>query len=143
MKETWVSRDLPVLDTTVALLEDDPISMPEVVDIATRLGVDVVDVHRALTAMNGIYVDYRPGLDLGRGYVRTVAADARRAIGQWPSGESLIQQLTDGLAAAAEREVDPERKSRLRQAAGLLGGAARSIAIEVAGKAVERSMGLG
>jgi len=55
----------------------------------------------------------------------------------------LIQQLTDGLTAAAERETDPERKSGLRQAAALLGGAVRGIAVDVAARAVERSMGLG
>ncbi len=47
MEDTWVSRDLPVLDATVALFEDT--DLPEVVDIADRAGFAVKDVARALT----------------------------------------------------------------------------------------------
>lgn len=125
MRATWARRDLPVLDATV-VLEEAPGSIPEVVDIAGRTGIDVADVHRALAAMDGIYVDYRTGLDIGRGYVRVVTADARCAVGQWPTAEDLLSQIVEGLSSAAEREPDPEHRSRLSQAAGLLGGAART-----------------
>jgi hypothetical protein len=64
-------------------------------------------------------------------------------VGQWPTGESLVNQLVDGLDAAAEHETDPQRKSRLRQAAALLGGAARDVVVDIAAKVVERSAGLG
>jgi hypothetical protein len=76
-------------------------------------------------------------------FVDAVTADARRAVGQWPTGVSLVRQLAEGLAAAAEKETDPERKTRLGQAAGLLGGAVRDIAVEIAGRFAERAAGLG
>lgn len=64
-------------------------------------------------------------------------------MGQWPAGESLVAGLVESLDAAAEREADPERKSRLRQAAAVVGGTARDVVVDVAAKIIERSMGLG
>jgi hypothetical protein len=135
---TWVSRDLPVLDATVALLEEG-MDLPEVVDIAERSGLAAEDVGRALRAMDGVYVDLQVTMgEVGRWFVQGVTPEARRVVGQWPTGESLVSQLVEGLNAAAEREADPERKSRLRQAAGLLGGMARDVVVAVASGVVDR-----
>ena len=139
MQQTWMERDLPVLDAGVAMLEDDP--MVTDAAIAERTGFDLAAVRRALEALDGTYVHL--GRDMSGFFVDAVTADARRAVGQWPTGEGLVSQLAEGLAAAAEKEADPERKTRLRQAAGLLGGAVRDIAIEIAGKFAERAAGLG
>jgi hypothetical protein len=139
MNETWVSRDLPVLDAVVELLEDEDLVQPEAV--AERTGLDLREVLRALHALDRTYV--RLHRDMSGGFVDSVTPEARRAVGQWPSGESLIRQIADGLAAAAEEETDPEQKSRLRQAAALLGGAVRDIAIGVAERYAERMAGMG
>ncbi len=139
MEDTWVSRDLPVLDATVALLEDTP--MVTDAAITERTGFDLTDVRRALEALDSAYV--HRGRDMSGFFVAAVTADARRAVGQWPTGESLVSQLVDGLAAAAEQEADPERKGRLRQAVTLLGGPVRAIVVDVAEKVIEHSMGLG
>jgi hypothetical protein len=143
VEDTWVSRDLPVLEAAVALLEDLG-ALPEVADIAERTGIAVEDVARALKAMDGVYVDLQMTMgDSARWFVRGVTPEARRAVGQWPTGESLVAELVKGLDAAAEREADPERKSRMRQAAAVVGGTARDVVVDVAAKVVERSMGLG
>jgi hypothetical protein len=134
-----MERDLPVLDAAVAMLEDDP--MVTDAAITGRTGFDLAAVRRALEALDGAYVHL--GRDMSGFFVDAATADARRAVGQWPTGESLVSQLAEGLAAAAEKEADPERKTRLRQAAGLLGGAVRDIAVEIAGRFVERAAGLG
>jgi hypothetical protein len=139
MDETWLSRDLPVLDAVVGLLEDHDLVQPE--SVAECTGRDSQEVLRALHALDGTYV--RLHRDMSGGFVDSVTPEARRAVGQWPSGESLIQQIADGLAAAAEKETDPEQKSRLRQAAALLGGAVRDIAIGVAERYAERMAGMG
>jgi hypothetical protein len=138
VEDTWVSRELPVLDATVALLEEG-MDLPEVVDIAERSGLAAEDVGRALRAMDGLYIDLEMTMgEVGRWFVRGVTPEARRGVGQWPSGESLVSQLVEGLNAAAEREADPERKGRLRQAAGLLGGMARDVVVAVASSVVDR-----
>jgi len=57
--------------------------------------------------------------------------------GQWPTGESLVRQLAGGPAAAAEDEPEPERKTRLRQAAALLGGTVRDVvAVDIAASVI-------
>lgn len=49
MKEGWVSPDLPVLNATVALLEERPVV--EASAIAERAGQDRAEVIRALNAL--------------------------------------------------------------------------------------------
>jgi hypothetical protein len=57
---------------------------------------------------------------------------ARRAVGQWPTAESLIEKLAAGIAQAAEHESDPERKGKLMAVARGLGSFARDVAVSVA-----------
>ena len=95
MEDTWASRDLPVLDATVRVMETN--NFPAVRDIAAAAGMDIETTGRALEALDGTYV----GLSRSAGgpeswNVRTVSADARRAVGQWPTAESLVTQLAEG-----------------------------------------------
>jgi hypothetical protein len=54
MQDTWASRDLPVLDAAVRLLEQR--YDVRVGDIATEAGLDLESVVRALDALEGPYV---------------------------------------------------------------------------------------
>jgi hypothetical protein len=131
-----------VLDATVALLENSP--LVHVADIAGRAGFTTAETGRALQAMEGVYVDLAMSMGGPESWsVQGVTSAARQAVGQWPSAESLITRLVEGLNAAAEHEADPERKSRLRQAASLLGGTVRDIATDIAAQVIGRSLGLG
>jgi DNA-binding GntR family transcriptional regulator len=65
-------------------------------------------------------------------FVTSITPAARREVGQWPTGQSLVERLAGGIAEAAEREADPEQKRRLRDVASELRGAAKAIAINVA-----------
>ncbi len=65
---------------------------------------------------------------------------ARRSVGQWPTGENLIGRLTAGLAQAAEQEEDPERKKKLMLVAREVGGAVKTIAINVATEMLEHRL---
>lgn len=47
----------------------------------------------------------------------------------WPSPESAITQLIEALSHAAEAEADPEKKTKLKQAADIIGGAALQVAV--------------
>lgn len=126
-----------MLDATVALLENSPLA--DVADIAERAGFTAAETGRALQAMDGVFVDLSISMGGPESWsVQGVTPAARQAVGQWPTPESLITRLVEGLTAAAEREADPERKSRLRQAAVLLGGAARDVAVAVASSVVQR-----
>jgi len=142
VNETWFTRDLPVLNATVSLLEDGG-DYPEVTDISDRSGIHEDDVGRSLRAMHGEYLDLGITGDVGSWFVRSVTAVARRAVGQWPSPEGLVDALAEAFGSAAEREPDSEKKSRLRQVGDFLRTTGRGVATEVVSKVILRSAGMG
>jgi hypothetical protein len=124
---------MPVLSAVVALLEQS--YMVTVSDIAERTGLELAEVARALDALDPTYVDFRKtetGGDPRFWYVLKVTPEARQAVGQWPTAESLVDQLAKAFRDAAENEDDPERHYQLRQAAGLLESGIRDVAIQIA-----------
>lgn len=142
MEDTWASRDLPVLDATVRLLEGSP--DPEVSDLASETGLAPEVVARALRAMNGAFLDLQMTAgDPESWFVRRVYPSARQVVGQWPTPDSLIARLADGFSAAADHEADPEKKKTLRSFAAMFGGAGRDIAVDVAARIIEHRIGLG
>jgi len=142
VKDTWVPRDFPVLDATASLLEE--MDMPKVSDLAQRTGLSTADVALALEAMDGEYVHLQKTMgDPGSWYVKAVTPAARRAVGQWPTAESLTAALAEAFGDAAEHEQDPERKGRLRQVAGFLADTGRDMAAEVVAKVILRQTGMG
>jgi hypothetical protein len=132
-----MARDLPVLDATVRLLEES--YMVTVSDIAARTDLDLAEVARALEALDPAYVDFRKtttGGDPRFWYVHKVTPEARRAVGQWPTPDTLIDRLAAELSSAAEREADPERKGLLLYSARLVGDTLREIAVRAAAQAL-------
>jgi hypothetical protein len=133
VRDTWASRDLPVLDATVGLLEQS--YMVTVSDIAARSGLDDEAVARALEALDPVYVDFRKtttGGDPRFWYVFKVTPAARQAVGQWPTGEELITRLAAELTAAGQRESGGDRKGLLAYAARLVGDELRDVCIRAA-----------
>ena len=140
--DTWATRDLPVLDATVALLEQS--YMVTVTDIATSTGLDVSDVARALEALDPIYVDFRKtttGGDARFWYVFKVTPEARRAVGQWPTAQALAGRLAEELAAAAHDESDPQRQGLLTYAARLVGDTLRDATVRAAAHVLSPAFG--
>ena len=146
MEDTWFSRDLPVLDTTVRLLDEGNF-MVRVIDIAEATGLDVRAVDRALEALEGRYVaKYNKQATGGHPdtwYVTKVTAAARQTVGQWPTASTVTASLAEAFASAAESEPDPEKQSRLRQLGSFLSGTGRDVATEVVSKVILRSAGMG
>jgi hypothetical protein len=88
-------------------------TMPEGGDIAARAGMDIQAVGTALNALDGEFLDVQRTGDFAHWGIFGVTPAARRAVGQWPTAESMIERLAAGMALAAEREADPEQRSRL------------------------------
>jgi hypothetical protein len=133
LEYTWGPREMPVLDAVVTLMEQS--YMVTVSDIADRTGLELAEVARSLDALDPTYVDFRKtetGGDPRFWYVLKVTPEARQAVGQWPTAESLIDQLAKAFRDAADTEDDPERHYQLRQAASLLESGIRDIAIQLA-----------
>jgi predicted transcriptional regulator len=142
VEDTWGARDVPVLKTAVALLEQS--YMVTVSDIAERTGLELAEVARSLEAMDPTYVDFRKtetGGDPRFWYVYKVTPAARQQVGQWPTAESLVDRLAMAFSEAADRETDPDQQERLRMAARLVGGTVRAAAIEVAASVVGEAAG--
>jgi hypothetical protein len=142
VQDTWTSRDLPVLDTTVALLEQS--FMVTVTDIAASTGLEPATVAAALEALDPVYVDFRKtttGGDPRFWYVYKATSAARRVVGQWPTAESLAGRLADELAAAAADEQDAERKGLLTYAARLIGDTLRDATVRAAGHVLTPAFG--
>jgi predicted ArsR family transcriptional regulator len=133
VEDTWGARDVQVLSAVVSLLEQS--YMVTVSDIAGRTGLEMSAVAQSLDALNPAYVDFRKtetGGDPTFWYVLKATPEARRAVGQWPTAEGLIDRLAQAFADAAEREDDAEKHYQLRQAAGLLKDGVRDVAVKAA-----------
>src|SRR5262245_49033537 len=140
--DTWTTRDLPVLDATVALLEQS--FMVTVIDIAAKTGFEPADVAAALEALNPSYVDFRKtttGGDPRFWYVYKATPEARRVVGQWPTAEALAGRLAEELTAAAAGESDAERKGLLTYAARLVGDTLRDATVRAAGRVLTPAFG--
>lgn len=132
MQDTWFSRDLPVLEAALHLLDEVPGELPEGHDIAAAVSLSLDDVGRALTALDGEFLDVRRACGgIGSWFVAGATAQARRASSQWPTMDVLIERLAEGISHAAEVEADPDRKARLRAVGRELAGMARDVAVSV------------
>jgi hypothetical protein len=142
VQDTWTSRDLPVLEATVALLEQS--FMVTVTDIASKTGFEPADVAAALEALDPGYVDFRKtttGGDPRFWYVYKATPEARRVVGQWPTAEALAGRLAEELSAAAADEPDAERKDLLTYAARLIGDTLRDVTVRAAGRVLGPPLG--
>ncbi len=131
-----------MLDATVGLLEQS--YMVTVTDIAARTGLDPAQVAKSLEALDPVYVDFRKtttGGDPRFWYVFKVTPEARRAVGQWPTAESLIGALADELYAASHQETGDERQSLLAYAARLIGDTMRDLAVDAAARVLSPALG--
>jgi hypothetical protein len=118
--------------------------MPDVAQIAVITGRDAAEVHRALRALEGRFIevqDLSAGGHPGSYFVAGVTLEARQAVGQWPSPEVWVDRLVEALREAAEGEPDPERRGRLRAMAEGLGGFARDVAVGVLSGGITQTMG--
>jgi hypothetical protein len=145
---TWENRDLPVLN---AIVEQWDQGVEPVVPgaIVNQTGLSESVVQRSLRALAReepplfvpIYGSSMAGSSIAGATDPT--GHARRAVGAWPTPESIADRLVQALAEAADREPDDERRGWLKKTATYLGTAGRDIAVEVAASALARSTGAG
>ena len=133
MKDTWHSRELPVLESIAEYFEEEPTGTLTPQAISARAGRSLDEVTRALIKLDAA----RPPFLTGRGVeelaypvlITGITERTLRSVGQWSSPESLVEQFIDALNRASEEEKRPEHKDMLRRAAETIRGAAYQIAI--------------
>jgi hypothetical protein len=138
VESTWATRELPILRAALRRLDagEDSASLEE---IRQETGLPSKQLWAAVRALEDadppyIEVSWASGWTdehAGGSDISAVSERARRELGSWPSAEPVVSQLAAALSEAADREPEPERKTRLREVAEGLGGAARQIAVEV------------
>jgi hypothetical protein len=135
--ETWTNRDLPILAAALRRLDrgEDFLDFEA---IREETGLTTRDLRVGLKALEGAFPPYIETEWLmgwteehASGFVTGVSERARRELGSWPTPTSVVDQIVESLAAAADAETEPERKGRLRSAAETLGGVARDVAVAV------------
>jgi hypothetical protein len=137
VEDSWMTRELPVLIALVEQFDDPAVSLIRTPQVAALTGLDESVVERGLTAL----FEARPRFVEGfapeevrvPSYISGVTERARRAVGAWPTPESVVDQLVQALTATAERERDPERESKLKEVAAWLAGGMRDVAVQVVG----------
>lgn len=136
MEDTWTRIDLPVLAAAIQYIEDhDYGSLPQAYDLAPALGLDADEIGKAIKRLDGVYVEMFGTMGgLSSNGVKEIYPEGRRAVGQWPSPEGVADKLIQELQDAADREVDPVRKSRLKAA----GAALADVGVKVVGEVLAK-----
>jgi predicted transcriptional regulator len=137
--DTWANRDLPVLKAIVKIFELDgaPIS---VTAICHQARLDKDTVQRAIQALYAEpYLQREGRMTAANGgvvYAGAPTGDALRAVGNWPTPESLIDRLASALEKAGDDNDRPtEERSKLRNLALGMRGFGYQVAIGALGGA--------
>ena len=138
-EDTWTTRDLPVLRAVVDIYDTTGRSIIRTRDIETAIGFDKDTVQRALRALNTEPSHFEEVTAAFGGEILAVGpptGHALRVAGAWPSPENLLERLIAALQDAAKDETrEPEERSKLKQAASVLGSLATQLAINALGGA--------
>ncbi len=126
----------------IALREVDAHGQVDFTDLASESGLDPVVVWRTMRVLDdeGL-VDAHHAM-MPSGFVTGVSGQTRRALGAWPGPEALLDQLVRVFTEAAERETEPDRKSKLRAIADGLAGAGRTVALDLIAAYFRQQAGL-
>jgi hypothetical protein len=139
VRYTWADRELPILRSALRRL-DEGMSFAALEEIRLEVGLDVSQMRAGVQALESASPPYltlrltMSGPDVVGGYVLSVSERARRELGTWPSGEDMLDRLVAALEAQAADTVEPEKQSKLRAAAAVIGGMAREVVVAVLAK---------
>lgn len=85
MKNSWQSRDLPVLTAVIRLLDEANYPLVRVSEIAEACGLSIDEVAAAVKALGGTWLTLKTTLgEPGSWFVIRLTSAARQALGQWP-----------------------------------------------------------
>lgn len=85
VKDTWQSRDLPVLAAVIRLLDETSSSQIRISEVVEACGLSVDEVASAAQALDGTYLTLQRTLgDADSWFVSRPTSAARQAVGQWP-----------------------------------------------------------
>jgi hypothetical protein len=104
--------------------------------IQAEVGLESNQMRAGLAALESAFPPYLTvqqlfAEDFVEGHVQEISERARRTLKTWPTSDDVLDRLVAAIEALADKEPDPAEKSRLRSAAGVLGGMARDVVVAV------------
>jgi hypothetical protein len=132
LHDVWTNRDFPVLREAARVIDrgDGPVTATTLVE---STGLTRQEVFSAFDALVPSHLTGEPADTLGGRmdvFFAGITERGRRAVGLWPSGES-VDALVDALRQAEDATDDPEEKSAIRRAAGAVLGVGRDVMTDV------------
>jgi hypothetical protein len=146
--DTWTSRDLPLLKHICAALDTEEMLLTRDID-PNSIGMSDADVIRGLRALDVEYLEIEwlhphPLLNQGdrvprnRGVIVGITAAARRAVGMWPTAETVTEQLLATLDEQIANTADQDKRSKLIKIRDAIGGGARDLFVDIVGSVASK-----
>ena len=139
VENTWDTRDFRVLEAIVEITDRGDTNSVTAERIASHTGLDDTAVQAALRALSSEDPPFfKAKGSWGGGILRASnpTGHARRAVGAWPTAESLADQLIAKIESAAAGESDEGKRSKLNQLAGFFATGGRDLLVDIAAKAI-------
>lgn len=139
VENTWDTRGFRLLEAIVDITERGDTNAVTAERIASHTGLDDTTVQAALRALSSEDPPFFEAQGIwGGGILRASnpTGHARRAVGEWPTAESLANQLIARIESAAAHESDEGKRSKLNQLAGFFATGGRDLLIDIAAKAI-------
>lgn len=115
MTDMWHQRDLPVLQAIVRLKDENPGQPIPRKPVEELTGFDAETVRRAVfSLMDEPFLETGGTLADHHEHIKRVTGNGKRAAEFWPTPDRLADLLRDALLQAAEREQDPDKRSKLK-----------------------------
>lgn len=130
----WETLHFPVLKAVVDTLNADrTFTGVRANDLAASTGIEPEDIVAALRALEaGGFFEVHWTMPVSRAAsVRHLTDRAQRAVGAWPSDESIADRIIAALEAIAENTTDEDERTRTRKILEMLAGSGRQIAVGV------------
>jgi hypothetical protein len=140
LSDTWTNRDFRLLRHVAAEIDASADGTVSTRMLPQLTSMTQADVTSALRALDGEYVTINWFMRaVGFGMIQGITPTARRAVGMWPTAESVTEQLLATIDEQIETS-DGDKRSKLIKMRDALGGAARDIFVDVMASVVTRSV---
>lgn len=131
---TWSTRELPILRSVLERVDSGAYYV-DLKRVQAEIGLGDDQMRAGLIALERADPPYLEIQWLMRsqakGNIKSVSERARRGLGTWPTSDDVLARLVAALQAQAEGESDPAQRSRLSEAARVIGGVARDVVVAV------------
>lgn len=142
-RDTWTSRDLPVLQAIADLIEETG-SHADGSAIVSRTGLTTAQVSRAVKSLEDEYLrdvhwdaDWFPDL---YPIVQGITSEARRTVGQWPSAEAAAERFIAAIEQQIIESETDEQRSRLVRIRDAVTVAGRDLLVDVMGAVLTKTI---